>query len=132
MNTDTDHNIWPSLVYADAAAGRAWLERLGFRPGIVIPGDAPDVIHHSEMIWPEGGRVMVATAGKAAGEFGGVPGTIGVYVVTAHPDDVAGRAEALNAPFVRPLRSEDDYDSRGFSIRDPEGNVWSFGTYAGS
>ena len=51
---DTDHNIWPSLVYTDAAAGRAWLERLGFRPGIVVPGDAPDVIHHSEMDWQIG------------------------------------------------------------------------------
>jgi uncharacterized glyoxalase superfamily protein PhnB len=26
---------------------------------------------------------------------------------------------------------EEDYGSRGFSIADPDGNVWSFGTYSG-
>ncbi len=26
---------------------------------------------------------------------------------------------------------EEDYGSRGFSIADPEGNIWSVGTYAG-
>jgi uncharacterized glyoxalase superfamily protein PhnB len=25
--------------------------------------------------------------------------------------------------------SEKDYRSRDFSVKDPEGNVWSFGTY---
>jgi uncharacterized glyoxalase superfamily protein PhnB len=32
---------------------------------------------------------------------------------------------------VRGLRDE-DYGSRGFSVLDPEGNIWSFGTYAGA
>ena len=127
-----DHNIWPSIVYTDAAAGRKWLADLGFEVGIVIPGEDQGTIHHSEMIWPEGGRVMVATAGKAAGEFGGAPGTMGVYVVTAHPDELAARAESLGAQFIRPLKTEEDYDSRGFSVKDPEGNSWSFGTYPGS
>jgi uncharacterized glyoxalase superfamily protein PhnB len=27
--------------------------------------------------------------------------------------------------------SETDYGSRGFSVKDAEGNRWSFGTYAG-
>ena len=26
--------------------------------------------------------------------------------------------------------TDTDYGSRDFSVRDPEGNVWSFGTYA--
>ncbi|MFN8097913.1 MAG: glyoxalase [Dermatophilaceae bacterium] len=127
----SDHNIWTSLTYADPVAARAWLAALGFEPGIVVPGEAEGEIHHSEMIWPEGGRVMVATAGKAAGDFGGPPGTVGVYVVTDHPDAVAERAVALGAEFIRPLGDETDYDSRGFTIRDCEGNTWSFGTYAG-
>ena len=28
------------------------------------------------------------------------------------------------------LRDE-DYGSRGFTVKDPEGNIWSFGTYRG-
>jgi uncharacterized glyoxalase superfamily protein PhnB len=31
---------------------------------------------------------------------------------------------------VRGLRDE-DYGSRGFTVRDLEGNLWSFGTYRG-
>ena len=36
----------------------------------------------------------------------------------------------LGAEVVRGLKDE-DYGSRGFTVRDPEGNLWSFGTYAG-
>ena len=34
------------------------------------------------------------------------------------------------AEIVAPLVDE-DYGSRGFSVADPEGNIWSFGTYDG-
>ena len=53
-----------------------------------------------------------------------------VYVVTDRPDEVHERAQALGATVTRPLE-DTDYGSRGFSILDPEGNSWSFGTYAG-
>jgi uncharacterized glyoxalase superfamily protein PhnB len=53
-----------------------------------------------------------------------------VYVVTDHPDDVHDRAVAAGAELVQPLRDE-DYGSRGFTVSDPEGNLWSFGTYRG-
>jgi len=36
----------------------------------------------------------------------------------------------MGAEVVRPME-EADYGSRGFSVRDAEGNRWSFGTYAG-
>jgi uncharacterized glyoxalase superfamily protein PhnB len=38
-----------------------------------------------------------------------------------------GRASA-GATVVRELE-EMDYGSREYSVRDPEGNLWSFGTY---
>ena len=57
-------------------------------------------------------------------------GPISVYVVTAEPDTIHDRAVAAGANIVRGLRYE-DYGSRGFSASDPEGNVWSFGTYVG-
>lgn len=133
QNTQTraDRNIWPSLTYADPLAAREWLAALGFEHGILVPGESEGEIHHSEMLWPEGGRVMVSTHGKDGGEFGGAPGTVGLYVVTDHPDEIAARAESLGAQFIRPLEDAQDYDSRGFTIRDAEGNSWSFGTYAG-
>jgi uncharacterized glyoxalase superfamily protein PhnB len=53
-----------------------------------------------------------------------------VYLVSDDPDGLFERADAAGAEVIRPLRDE-DYGSRGFSIRDPEGNLWSIGTYAG-
>ncbi|MFR9750988.1 VOC family protein [Nocardia sp. 004] len=47
------------------------------------------------------------------------------------PDALFARATAAGAEVVRDLRDE-DYGSRGFTVRDPEGNLWSFGTYWGA
>jgi uncharacterized glyoxalase superfamily protein PhnB len=58
-------------------------------------------------------------------------GTGSVYVVTDEPDALFVRAEAAGATIVQGLTDE-DYGSRGFTIRDPEGVFWSFGTYAGA
>jgi uncharacterized glyoxalase superfamily protein PhnB len=52
-------------------------------------------------------------------------------VVTDEPDALFARAEAAGARVVRGLTDE-DYGSRGFTLRDPEGVYWSFGTYAGA
>ncbi|MGV7813203.1 VOC family protein, partial [Mycobacterium kansasii] len=57
-------------------------------------------------------------------------GSGSVYVVVTDPDAVYARAQELGARLVREMR-EEDYGSKGFSVADPEGNTWSFGTYAG-
>jgi uncharacterized glyoxalase superfamily protein PhnB len=58
------------------------------------------------------------------------PGSFGAYVVTDEPDALFARATAAGAQIVHGL-NETDYGSRGFAVRDPEGNLWSFGTYRG-
>lgn len=103
---------------------------LGFTDGIVVPGDRDGEIRHSEMLWPDGGRVMVSSRGKGDDTFVAAAGAATMYVVADDPDAVWARAEALGVTVDRPME-ESDYGSRGFSIRDPEGNSWSFGTYAG-
>ena len=47
------------------------------------------------------------------------------------PDGLFARAATAGAQVVRGLRDE-DYGPRGFTVRDPEGNLWSFGTYRGA
>lgn len=126
----TDTSIWPGLTYDDPHAARQWLVALGFAEGTVIPGERDGEIHHSEMVWPEGGRVMVSSSGGTDQAFDTGKGGVSCYVVTADPDAVYARATDLGADIVRELRDE-DYGSRGFSIKDAEGNRWSFGTYAG-
>ena len=130
MNTREDVNIWPGLTYTDPLAARAWLERLGFEPGVLVDGDGPGEVRHSEMLWPDGGRVMISSARPDDPHFTKPVGTGGVYVVVTDPDAVYARAKGLGATLARDMADE-DYGSRGFSIVDPEGNTWSFGTYAG-
>ena len=58
--------------------------------------------------------------------LGGSPVTIHLYVedVDAH----YARAKAAGAEIVMELE-DTDYGSRGYSVRDLEGHLWSFGTY---
>jgi uncharacterized glyoxalase superfamily protein PhnB len=58
------------------------------------------------------------------------PGTFGAYVVTDDPDGLFARATAAGAKVLRELH-DTDYGSRDFAVLDPEGNLWSFGTYRG-
>lgn len=128
----SDTNIWAALFCDDPLGERAWLASLGFEEGTLVPGDDERSVRHSEMIWPEGGRVMVSSKPAQEGDdyFSVAFGAIALYVVTDRPDEVHERALALGAKVLRPLEDA-DYGSRGFSIADPEGNRISFGTYAG-
>ena len=130
----TTPSVWPTLTYRDARAALTFLsEAFGFEERAAYAReDDPSVIEHAEMRFPEGaGGVMFGTAGKDDGPFGRrQPGNDSVYVVCDDPDALFARATAAGAEVVRELKDE-DYGSRGFSVRDPEGNLWSFGTYGG-
>lgn len=131
MSTERqDHNIWTGLTYDDPYAARKWLVTLGFQEGIVVPGDADGQIQHSEMLWPEGGRVMISSRSDKPSPYDVARGAASVYVVIDDTDAVWARAQELAAEVVRPL-ADTDYGSRDFGIKDAEGNRWSFGTYAG-
>lgn len=126
--------IWPCINYLDARAGIEFLEKaFGFETTLVVPEEGDDTrVLHAELVWPEGGGVMCGTA-DAGGDnpFKALPtGSASVYVVTDHPDDLYARATGAGAEVVRGME-DTDYGSRGFSVRDLEGNLWSFGTYAG-
>lgn len=122
--------VWPCLTYADApGAIRFLVEAFGFVETLVVPGGQDREIAHAELRWPEGGSVMLGSSGEGS-EFAQLTRSSN-YVVTDHPDELFKRATEAGAPVVRELRDE-DYGSRGFTVRDPEGNLWSFGTYRGS
>ena len=132
-STVTAPTVWPVLTYRDARGALRFLaEAFGFEERAAYAAEHdPDVIEHAEMRWPLGGGVMFGTAGKDDSPFGRrSPGNDSVYVVCDDPDALFARATAAGAEVVRGLRDE-DYGSRGFTVRDPEGNLWSFGTYRG-
>ena len=131
--TSTTTPIWPVLTYRDARAAIDFLGRaFGFEEaGTYARDDDPAVVEHAEMRWPLGGGIMFGSAGKDDSPFGRrAPGNDAVYVVCDDPDGLFERAVGAGAEVVRDL-ADADFGSRGFTVRDPEGNLWSFGTYGG-
>ncbi|MEV6349427.1 VOC family protein [Actinoplanes sp. NPDC051851] len=123
--------VWPSLRATDARALiRFLVEAFGFEETVVY-GDG-DRVDHAQLDWPAGGGIMLGSAREAAGDpFALTPGTFGAYVVTDEPDELFARARRAGAEVVRePF--DTDYGSRDFAVRDPEGNLWAFGTYRGA
>jgi uncharacterized glyoxalase superfamily protein PhnB len=122
-------SIWASVVSDNALRLRDWLLALGFTEDLMIPGDEDGRIHHCQMDWPEGGRILLSSTGERSTPCR--PGTSSLHVVTAEPDAVMERALALGAPIVEPIKDQTDYPSRDVKIADPDGNHWTFATFAG-
>jgi len=120
--------VWPSLAARNARALiDFYVEAFGFTISALYgEGDSVD---HCEILWPLGGGIMLGDERPDGGSL--IAGTFGAYVVTDNPDALHDRAIAAGATLVRAL-NDTDYGSREFSVRDPEGNRWSFGTYRGA
>ena len=119
--------VIPTLRYRDAVAAIDFLQRaFGFERGDVHRGEDGRV-HHAELRFGDG-WVMLGAARDDGAELSARPGTGAAYVVADDVDALHDRAVAAGAEVVRPL-GDTDYGSRDFAVRDPEGNVWSFGTY---
>lgn len=124
--------IWPVMSYADPdAAIRFVTEVLGFEE-LVLARSPEGAIVHSEYRWPEGGIVQIAGA-DPANPFLTEPGrNAGLYVITQDPHAVWERCQRAGVEVLRaPEEPHYDPGGMGFAIRDPEGNAWSFGSYAG-
>lgn len=125
-------SIFPFLQYRDAPAAVTWLEQaLGFKTVMSHP-DGKGGIAHAELRLGHG-MVMLGSQ-QEDGPFAlrtpkqaGCT-TQGVYIVIEDADALFARARAAGAEIVMELRNT-DYGSRDFAVRDPEGHLWSFGTY---
>jgi uncharacterized glyoxalase superfamily protein PhnB len=117
--------IIPTLRYTDAKAAIDFLDRaFGFERRSVHANDDGTVLH-AELTHGRG-MVMVGSAGQGDPQFEN--GRTSIYVVVDDPDALHDRAKAAGAEISRGL-TDQDYGSREFTAKDPEGNVWSFGTY---
>jgi len=103
-------------------------EVLGFV--VAARHDDGDRVAHAELLWPEGTGGFMLGSYRKDGPWSRPPGSAGAYVVTADVDALYQRVLDHGAEIVMPL-TDMDYGSREFAVRDPEGNLWSFGTYAG-
>ncbi len=119
--------VWPTLQARDALALiDFYVSAFGFeKTAVYADGDR---VTHAQLDWPEGGGIMLGSH-KPDGEWSREPGTFGAYVVTADVDAVYERAKAAGADVSPPV--DQDYGNREIKVVDPEGNLWSFGSYRG-
>lgn len=127
--------IIPCLRYRDAAAAIEWLcNTFGFEKQAVYTNPDGSIVH--AQLTFRNGMIMIGSVNqesewgrhiKQPDEIGGAE-TQSAYVVVDDADVIYQRAKDAGAQIVIDIRFE-DYGGRGFSCRDLEGRLWSFGTY---
>jgi uncharacterized glyoxalase superfamily protein PhnB len=127
--------VWHSLSYRDADAAIEFLTNaFGFVAKAVYRDEAdPSIVVHAQLDWPPGGGIMFGSerpGGTAADSKAGQAQCYCVTETDADVDRIHEQALALGAKSLRdPV--DQDYDGRGCTVADPEGNRWSFGSYRG-
>jgi uncharacterized glyoxalase superfamily protein PhnB len=129
----TAQSIYPAIRYRDAKAAIAWLARaLGFQELVVYPGE-DDTIAHAELQLA-GNLIMLGSVKDdslvtSPRDLGGSTASVYIALDSASDVDVSyERARTAGAEIIREI-CDTDYGSHEFGVRDPEGHVWSFGTY---
>jgi uncharacterized glyoxalase superfamily protein PhnB len=130
-------NVIPGMRYHDAPAAIDWLCRaFGFEKHLVVPGEKDGVIVHAQLRYGNG-MVMLGSTGAHGGGFDELMTTPrqiqgretqSAYVIVEEVDAHHDRAVAAGAEVVMPLEDK-DYGGRGYSCRDLEGHIWSFGDF---
>ena len=116
--------IIPALRYRDAPAAIDFLcTAFGFERHFVVPGEA-GTIDHAQLRFGNG-MVMLGSARDDA--FGSIANQ-STYIIVDDADAHYARARAAGAEMVKDIMSP-DYGGRLYTSRDPEGHLWSFGTY---
>jgi uncharacterized glyoxalase superfamily protein PhnB len=125
------------MRYADAPAAIEWLERaFGFRRKLVVPGPDGTIVHAElELSTADGGWGVVMLGSLKDDEFPfRTPRQLGgqmtqcVCACLPEVDDHCATARAAGAEIVYGPR-DTSYGSREYGARDPEGQLWCFGTY---
>ena len=124
-------SVFPSLAYEDAERAVEWLaQAFGFELIFSVPGDGGGFLH-AELRTREGDLIMVLSTQQSTRRSRS-PRSLGgtaqcVYVATSDVDGLQERAAGARAEVFNPLH-ETGY-GREFCCLDPEGHIWTFGTY---
>lgn len=124
----------PHLRYRDAPAAIEWLiKALGFEKQLVIANEDGTIAHAQLTLG--GGMIMIASVNdtpfskymKQPDEIGGAE-TQSSYLMIEDTDGAYKQAQAAGAKILMDIKDQ-DYGGRGFSCADPEGHIWSVGSY---
>ena len=125
-----NQSIYPTFRYRDASSMIDWLVK-AFGFAVEAKFEDGGTVGHAELSL--GGSIVMLGEARddAYGRMVGGPGQPGgksTYVAVGDVDAVYETAKAAGAKILEePV--DRDYGSREFICADPQGNVWSFGTY---
>lgn len=125
--------VIPTIRYEDAAQMIEWLCRaFGFEKHMVVPSE-DGKIPHAQLVY-RGSMIMLGStrddalsAWLSSARSAGTT-TQAAYVVVDDAKAHYARAKAAGAEIVMELH-EEGYGGWGYGARDPEGQLWYFGTY---
>jgi uncharacterized glyoxalase superfamily protein PhnB len=122
----SEQTMYPGMTFRDAQAALRWMkETLGAEELLVVPDG--EAIRHAEIRL--GGGVLMFGSERVEGDVFWRPSGAGqVYIAVDDVDSLHDRVVAAGGDIIMGL-TDTDYGSRDFSVRDPEGNHWYFGTY---
>jgi uncharacterized glyoxalase superfamily protein PhnB len=130
----TGTSLIPALRYRDVVQAIEWLcAAFGFEKRHVVTAEDGGIVYAHLTLG--GAMVLVRSIGESAldrvmkqpDEIGGAE-TQSCYLIVADADVHCRRAKAAGADILLDV-DDDDHGGRGYTCRDPEGHVWSFGTY---
>jgi len=122
-------SVIPCLRYRDARAAIQWLTNaFGLTAALVVPEEGSGPVEHAELVWDNGMVMIGSEPADGDGRLDWPAGVGAIYVIVDDPDEHHRRSVQAGADIVAPLKDE-DYGSRGYTARDPEGVLWTFGTY---
>lgn len=132
MTSTTRPSLWLTLqAHAAPALIDFYVDAFGFTLTARYDEEGTDRVAHAELVWPEGTGGVMLGSHRPGGEWTTRPGTGAAYVVTADPAALHRRvADHGGAQHLGDV-AEKHYGSSEFTVVDPEGNQWSFGTYPG-
>lgn len=124
--------IFLTRRYRDCPAMIDWLvDVVGFTRHAVYE-DGAGGIAHAQLALGSAMIMVGSVRDDAYGAMVGAPGGAGdgssVYVAVDDVDRLHDRIRDNGGTIVRDL-ADQDYGSREFGCRDPEGLLWNFGTY---
>lgn len=130
----TASSIIPALRYRDANEAIEFLcAAFGFTKHLVVPDNSGGIAHAQLTL----GKGMIMLGSARDDEFGRLvsppanptaPTNQALYLVVPDADAHFERSQKAGATIIVEPKDE-DYGGRGYTCRDPEGHVWTFGTY---
>ncbi len=118
-------DVSPSLTYTDLEAALAFLEQAFGFVREDVGSDSQGMVRYASLRY---GRGLVLVQPDLPGELHGTHiGQGWVYVAVSNLDAHFEHARAAGAAILGEPHDAFEGRLRGYSARDPEGNLWSFG-----